>query len=140
MVHLSVIIVMIFLYPRRSLLKIKDLRVKSVLFYLPTVWLNFCYTDTPWTYAATPLDVQDEMAIQMVQEFLEYLEKNPRKNILQALARCSKLIGDIYYRSGRDQKLLDTLEKIRNDLLSRAITFSQLSLPASYKDGDDQHF
>ena len=66
-----------------------------------------------------PLDDSDEPSLAIIQEFLDYVDKNPRHNILQGMARCSKLIGDIYYCSARDQKLLDALLSIRDDLLAK---------------------
>jgi hypothetical protein len=60
----------------------------------------------------------------MIQEFLDYIAQNPRKNTLQGLARCSRLIGDIYYRTGRDQKLLGALQKIHDDLYAQLVDIS----------------
>src|SRR5271156_1133952 len=78
--------------------------------------------DTPWNYGLTPLDVSDQTSLIMIQEFLDFVDKNPHHNILQGMARCSKLIRDIYYRSARDQKLLDALLTIRADLLAKSDT------------------
>jgi hypothetical protein len=97
----------------------------------PTRWLSSdedegnmpLPSDTPnklWKQGPTALDATDEALLAMVQEILDHVEKDPRANLVQGLARCAKLIGDIYYRFGRDRRLLDRLLIVHADLIKQS--------------------
>ena len=82
------------------------------------------FVELTWTLGPTPVDAHDAVSLSMIQEFLDYIAENPRKNTLQGLARCSRLIGNIYYRIGQDQKLLRTLQTIHDDLYAQLVNLS----------------
>ena len=53
--------------------------------------------ETPWSLGCTPVNIYNKLSIALTEEFLDYVAQNPCKNILQGMARCSKLIDDAMY-------------------------------------------
>ena len=76
--------------------------------------------ETPCNLGHTSVDIYDKLSNALTEEFLDYVAQNPRKNILQGIAQCSKLIDNAVFRLNRNYKYCTSLCKLCKDLSSQA--------------------
>ena len=78
--------------------------------------------ETPWNLCRTPVDVHNELSITLTEELLDYVAQNPRKDILQGMAWCSKLIENAMYCLNHDYKYCTSLHKLCKDKTKPSIS------------------